>query len=127
MNELYATSAGHGRRRRRGLVGAARPDRFTGRGAPAHPHSSPTPSASAPASTRPGDDLERITRTLTSLREQVISDPLAFWVPAQGSSAPGGGRPDTTVYDREARALEDVRREIDAVLDRPAGRGDSGW
>ncbi|TDT40966.1 hypothetical protein EV562_102355 [Streptomyces sp. BK208] len=63
-----------------------------------------------------GDDLERITRTLTRLREQVVSDPLAFWVPAQGSSAPGGGRPDTTVYDREARALEEVRREIDAVL-----------
>ncbi|MFI2640201.1 hypothetical protein [Streptomyces sp. NPDC018610] len=63
-----------------------------------------------------GDDLERITRTLTGLREQVVSDPLAFWVPAQGSSAPGGGRPDTTVYDREARALEEVRREIDAVL-----------
>ncbi|MEU3250207.1 hypothetical protein [Streptomyces sp. NPDC006997] len=64
-----------------------------------------------------GDDLERITRTLTSLREQVVSDPLAYWVPAQGSSAPGGGRPDTTVYDREARALEEVRREIDAVLE----------
>ncbi|MFD9321057.1 hypothetical protein ACFWDQ_25885 [Streptomyces sp. NPDC060053] len=63
-----------------------------------------------------GDDLEHITHTLTSLREQVVSDPLAFWMPAQGSSAPGGGRPDTTVYDREARALEDVRREIDAVL-----------
>ncbi|MFK4146397.1 hypothetical protein [Streptomyces sp. NPDC004065] len=63
-----------------------------------------------------GDDLERITRTLTRLREQVVSDPLAFWVAAQGSSAPGGGRPDTTVYDREARALEEVRREIDAVL-----------
>ncbi|MFJ3229659.1 hypothetical protein [Streptomyces sp. NPDC086787] len=63
-----------------------------------------------------GDDLERITRTLTALREEVVSDPLAYWVPAQGSSAPGGGRPDTTVYDREARALEDVRREIDAVL-----------
>jgi hypothetical protein len=63
-----------------------------------------------------GDDLERITRTLTDLREQVISDPLAFWVPAPGSSAPGGGKPDTTVYDREARALDDVRREIDAVL-----------
>src|SRR5919198_2964241 len=45
-----------------------------------------------------GDDLERITRTLTTLREQVISDPLAYWIPAQGSSAPGGGRPDTTVY-----------------------------
>ncbi|MEV8561592.1 hypothetical protein AB0478_35145 [Streptomyces sp. NPDC051917] len=63
-----------------------------------------------------GDDLERITRTLTRLREDVVSDPLAFWVPNEGSSAPGGGRPDTTVYDREARALEDVRREIDAVL-----------
>ncbi|MEJ1196041.1 MULTISPECIES: hypothetical protein [unclassified Streptomyces] len=63
-----------------------------------------------------GDDLERITRTLTKLRERVVSDPLAFWLPAEGSSAPGGGRPDTTVYDREARALEDVRREIDAVL-----------
>jgi hypothetical protein len=63
-----------------------------------------------------GDDLERITRTLTRLREQVISDPLAYWLPGEGSSAPGGGRPDTTVYDREARALEDVRREIDAVL-----------
>ncbi|MEU6279954.1 hypothetical protein [Streptomyces sp. NPDC047028] len=63
-----------------------------------------------------GDDLEHITRTLTALREDVVSDPLAFWVPAEGSSAPGGGRPDTTVYDREARALEDVRREIEAVL-----------
>ncbi|MGW8746389.1 hypothetical protein [Streptomyces sp. NPDC055794] len=63
-----------------------------------------------------GDDLERITRTLTRLRERVVSDPLAFWLPAEGSSAPGGGRPDTTVYDREARALEEVRREIDAVL-----------
>ncbi|MFJ4684955.1 hypothetical protein ACIQNG_05525 [Streptomyces sp. NPDC091377] len=63
-----------------------------------------------------GDDLERITRTLTSLREQVVSDPLAFWQAAEGSSAPGGGRPDTAVYDREARALDEVRREIDAVL-----------
>ncbi|MFF7367331.1 hypothetical protein [Streptomyces tricolor] len=63
-----------------------------------------------------GDDLERITRTLAKLREDVVRDPLAFWVPAEGSSAPGGGRPDTTVYDRQARALEDVRREIDAVL-----------
>lgn len=63
-----------------------------------------------------GDDLERITSELTLLREQVISDPLAFWQPAQGSSAPGGGRPHTERYDREARALEDVRREIDAVL-----------
>ncbi|MEU8526146.1 MULTISPECIES: hypothetical protein [Streptomyces] len=63
-----------------------------------------------------GDELEAITAELTVLREQVVSDPLAFWRPAQGSSAPGGGRPDTERYDGAARALEDVRREIEAVL-----------
>ncbi|WP_030688016.1 hypothetical protein [Streptomyces sp. NRRL B-1347] len=63
-----------------------------------------------------GDDLESITRELALLREQVVSDPLAFWLPAPGSSAPGGGRPHTDRYDTAARALEDVRREIDAVL-----------
>ncbi|WP_399090915.1 hypothetical protein ACGH2B_19050 [Streptomyces sp. BBFR2] len=65
-----------------------------------------------------GDDLEDITAELTRLRAEVIRDPLAFWVaPPGGSAAPGGGRPDTTRYDRAARALEDVRREIEAVLD----------
>ncbi|GAA2228042.1 hypothetical protein GCM10010232_12500 [Streptomyces amakusaensis] len=63
-----------------------------------------------------GDELEEITHELSTLRVQVISDPLAFWRPAPGSSAPGGGRPDTDRYDRAARALEDVRREIEAVL-----------
>ncbi|MFE9723564.1 hypothetical protein ACFYQ5_08195 [Streptomyces sp. NPDC005794] len=63
-----------------------------------------------------GDDLESIAEELTVLRVQVISDPLAFWLPGPGSAAPGGGRPDTTRYDRAARALEDVRREIEAVL-----------
>ncbi|WP_330175802.1 hypothetical protein OG875_21235 [Streptomyces sp. NBC_01498] len=63
-----------------------------------------------------GDELEEITEELTALRARVISDPLAFWQPVHGSSAPGGGRPDTGRYDRAARALEDVRREIDAVL-----------
>ncbi|NXY98446.1 hypothetical protein HYE82_29545 [Streptomyces sp. BR123] len=63
-----------------------------------------------------GDDLEAITAELTELRARVIADPLAFWQPAAGSSAPGGGRPDTTRYDRAALALEDVRREIEAVL-----------
>ncbi|MER5556046.1 hypothetical protein ABT001_30985 [Streptomyces sp. NPDC002793] len=63
-----------------------------------------------------GDDLESITEELATLRMQVISDPLAFWLPGPGSSAPGGGRPDTSRYDRAARALEDVRREIEAVL-----------
>ncbi|MFH8405035.1 hypothetical protein ACH4FX_09690 [Streptomyces sp. NPDC018019] len=65
-----------------------------------------------------GDDLERITYELTQLRAQVVSDPLAFWVPdADRSAAPGGGRPDTARYDRAALALEDARREIEAVLD----------
>ncbi|MFJ3923976.1 hypothetical protein [Streptomyces sp. NPDC090022] len=63
-----------------------------------------------------GEDLARITAELTALRAEVIADPLAFWTPAAGSSAPGGGRPDTVRYDRAARALEDVRREIEAVL-----------
>ncbi|MER0245370.1 hypothetical protein AAHZ94_25985 [Streptomyces sp. HSW2009] len=63
-----------------------------------------------------GDDLEEITTELTLLRAEVISDPLAFWAGASPSSAPGGGRPDTERYDRAARALEDVRREIEAVL-----------
>ncbi|MFJ1597898.1 hypothetical protein [Streptomyces sp. NPDC088261] len=63
-----------------------------------------------------GDDLESITHELTDLRAQVVSDPLGFWRLASGSSAPGGGRPDTERYDRAARALEDVRREIEAVL-----------
>ncbi|MFK0253519.1 hypothetical protein [Streptomyces sp. NPDC090445] len=63
-----------------------------------------------------GDDLEAITAELTGLRARVIADPLAFWQPAAGSSAPGGGRPDTARYDRAALALEDVRREIEAVL-----------
>lgn len=65
-----------------------------------------------------GDDLAGITAELARLREEVIADPLAFWVSSStGSSAPGGGRPDTERYDRAARALEDVRREIEAVLD----------
>lgn len=63
-----------------------------------------------------GDDLAEITEELTTLRVQVVSDPLAFWLPGPGSAAPGGGRPDTSRYDRAARALEDVRREIEAVL-----------
>ncbi|MER5935006.1 hypothetical protein [Streptomyces sp. NPDC002054] len=64
-----------------------------------------------------GDDLEEITVELTALRAEVIADPLAFWTPTPGSSAPGGGRPDTARYDRAALALEDVRREVEAVLD----------
>lgn len=63
-----------------------------------------------------GDDLELTTGELTALRAEVISDPLAFWSATGGSSAPGGGRPDSSRYDRAARSLEDVRCEVDAVL-----------
>ncbi|AXK35159.1 hypothetical protein DVA86_23460 [Streptomyces armeniacus] len=63
-----------------------------------------------------GDDLDRITGELSTLRAEVLRDPLAFWTADGGSSAPGGGRPDTSRYDSAARALEDIRREIDAVL-----------
>ncbi|NED85320.1 hypothetical protein G3I76_35200, partial [Streptomyces sp. SID11233] len=63
-----------------------------------------------------GDDLERIARVLAALREQVVSDPLEFWQPQAGAAAPGAGRPDTRRYDREARGLDEVRREIEAVL-----------
>jgi len=66
-----------------------------------------------------GDDLERITAELTALRDEVVRDPLAFWSRPAGRSpgaAPGGGTPDTARYDAAARGLEDVRREIDAVL-----------
>ncbi|GAA2920424.1 hypothetical protein GCM10020221_15760 [Streptomyces thioluteus] len=63
-----------------------------------------------------GDDLEDITRELIALRAAVVEDPVAFWTGASPSSAPGGGRPDTDRYDRAARALEDVRREVEAVL-----------
>ncbi|MEU3073881.1 hypothetical protein [Streptomyces laurentii] len=63
-----------------------------------------------------GDELAEITAELAAMRAQVVSDPLAFWRSAGGSSAPGGGRPDTGRYDRAALALEDIRREIEAVL-----------
>ncbi|MDT0306424.1 hypothetical protein RM780_05540 [Streptomyces sp. DSM 44917] len=63
-----------------------------------------------------GDELQRVTEELTGLRAEVIADPLAFWRPAGGSSAPGGGRPDTGRYDDAARALDDIRREVEAVI-----------
>jgi len=56
-----------------------------------------------------GDDLEELIAGLGKLREQVISDPLAF-LTAEGD------RPDTSRYDEAGRALEDIRRQVDAVL-----------
>lgn len=63
-----------------------------------------------------GDELECVTAELAALRAEVIADPLAFWQPGAGSAGPGRGLPDTGRYDRAARAIEDIRREVDAVI-----------
>ncbi|KRV47945.1 hypothetical protein AQ490_05965 [Wenjunlia vitaminophila] len=65
-----------------------------------------------------GDDLERIVDEVAALRDRVVADPLAFWS-TDASTTSGGsrpGRPDTAGYDRLARELEEVRREVEAVL-----------
>lgn len=54
-----------------------------------------------------GDDLEGLLAELADLREQAVSDPLSFW---------SGGRPDTSRYEQAGRRLEDIRREVEAVL-----------
>jgi hypothetical protein len=58
-----------------------------------------------------GDDLEELVAQLTALRAQTVSDPLAFW-----RAAPTPGRPDTARYEDAGRRLEDIRREVEAVL-----------
>lgn len=63
-----------------------------------------------------GDDLEELLEELAALRAQVVSDPLAFWTAAPAGSKNPGGRPDTSRYDRSGRELEDIRREVEAVL-----------
>lgn len=59
-----------------------------------------------------GDDLEELLDGLGVLRAQVVSDPLSFWSGGSG----GSGRPDTSRYDRSGMALEEIRREVEAVL-----------
>ena len=70
-----------------------------------------------------GDALEEMARELASLRSEVVSDPLAFWMPRpSGGSATHGGRDpiagtvDTGRYDRSARALDDLRLELQDLL-----------
>jgi hypothetical protein len=58
-----------------------------------------------------GDELEALVQELTTLRAQTVSDPLAFW---QTHVTPG--RPDTSRYELAGRRLEDIRREVEAVL-----------
>lgn len=64
------------------------------------------------AGTHPaGDDLEGLAAELGTLRAEVISDPLAFWRPKDPS-----GTTDTRRYDDAGRLLEEIRREVEAVL-----------
>ncbi|MBV9022381.1 MAG: hypothetical protein JO362_00915 [Streptomycetaceae bacterium] len=65
-----------------------------------------------------GDELEQLIVGLAQLRAEVVADPLAFWMPARGRPSQGGfpGRTGTHRYDRVERELEDIRREVEAVL-----------
>ncbi|MEW2517913.1 hypothetical protein [Actinacidiphila alni] len=58
-----------------------------------------------------GDELESLIEELAELRARTVSDPLAFW-----RAAPSPGRPDTERYDQAGRRLEEIRREVEAVL-----------
>ncbi|WP_327293353.1 hypothetical protein [Streptomyces sp. NBC_01198] len=58
-----------------------------------------------------GDELEDLIAELTELRAQSVSDPLAFW-----RARPTPGRPDTSRYEQAGRRLDDIRREVEAVL-----------
>ena len=74
-----------------------------------------------------GDDVGALERELTSLRAEVLTDPLALWrparVPAQRGTDPGGagaastqGVVDTERFDRACRALDGVRVELEQLL-----------
>jgi hypothetical protein len=58
-----------------------------------------------------GDELEQLVGELTRLRALTVSDPLAFWQPR-----PTPGRPDTSRYEEAGHRLEEIRREVEAVL-----------
>jgi hypothetical protein len=58
-----------------------------------------------------GDELEGLIAELTELRAQTVSDPLAFW-----RARPTPGRPDTSRYEQAGRLLDDIRREVEAVM-----------
>ncbi|MDI5973693.1 hypothetical protein POF50_030870 [Streptomyces sp. SL13] len=65
-----------------------------------------------------GDDLEQLLADLAALRAEVVADPLAFWQPARPrpGAGTGAGRPDLRRYERAEHDLEDIRREVEAVL-----------
>jgi hypothetical protein len=73
------------------------------------------------------DRLDAIGRGLVVLRGEVTEDPLAFWLPrpiGEQRAAGGGagarrsaaGRVETSVYDRNARDVDDIRLELEDLL-----------
>ncbi|AXI77606.1 hypothetical protein [Peterkaempfera bronchialis] len=74
---------------------------------------------------RPGahpaaDALQQLGGELTTLRAEVVCDPLALWTPggtgADQSGGAGTGTVDTARFDRAARELDDLRVELEALL-----------
>ncbi|WP_370084981.1 hypothetical protein [Streptacidiphilus sp. MAP12-16] len=75
-----------------------------------------------------GDALEEMAKELAALRGEVVADPLAFWTPRPGASLNEGARGegargsnvagsvDTSRYDRAARAVDDIRLELEDLL-----------
>lgn len=68
-----------------------------------------------------GDALQGLGAELTALRAEVVADPLSLWSPT--GARPGGdprtavtGSVDTSRFDRAARALDDLRVELEALL-----------
>lgn len=68
-----------------------------------------------------GDALRGLGAELTALRAEVVADPLSLWSPT--GARPGGdprtavtGSVDTSRFDRAARALDDLRVELEALL-----------
>ncbi|MCD0482778.1 hypothetical protein LO771_10295 [Streptacidiphilus sp. ASG 303] len=67
-----------------------------------------------------GDALDGLGAELASLRAEVARDPLALWTP--GGPRPGDprsalpGTVDTSRFDRAARALDDLRVELEGLL-----------
>ncbi|MDH6578299.1 hypothetical protein [Kitasatospora sp. MAP5-34] len=87
---------------------------------------------SASVGVRPGvhplaDDLAGLNDELTSLRAEVLADPLALWRPGRVPAQRGGtavtatagapaGAVDTERFDRAGRALDGVRVELEGLL-----------
>jgi hypothetical protein len=66
------------------------------------------------------DALDGLGKELAALRDEVVCDPLAFWTPkptgADSERDPVPGVVETGRYDRAARAVDDIRLELEDLL-----------